>query len=579
MKKLHASKKLGEGSYGVVYLCNDEENKKYAVKRCWKPDIIVGYSCLSEMHFLIELGKEIKHPNIISLINTTFTKPFTEGKRRIKYEKKGDDVLDENLYHIMEVGEVNLMNYTLKDYTIKVYGKKDNDKKDKSLMDLNIDHIARFRHIKLIFIQLLLSLEFLHTRSMFHRDLSATNVILTFDENKNPIAKIIDFGLAGFYNSYDLSELGLVTVNYRAPEITVGSARYDQKVDIWALACVIYETITGKLLFDIKVDKTLKHVDNIIQKYPGNIDIKSLISMIEMGSNKIHKINVKKDKYYDIHSLFVPSYRISDFNATEGSYKDFCECIENMLHIDPNLRWSATKLLSSKFCQSYSSYINNAREMHPPSTRNLYLIRDDTGKIKGKEEDWITIIDITERKWGMNIFFEMFNKRKTLIWYKHATLFHAMALFDIYLSYRWEKVSHIRKEKDAVGKLGITKEMVELYARFCLYMYYKFELKLGDLVNIKEFFFEEREENNNEFSFTDKDIDMFIKFEKEMLTICEYKLYRITILEWFSIHYSDENKTEDYRALEIKTLIKGYSSVKDFNGAISELFEVVLKSI
>jgi serine/threonine protein kinase len=36
---------------------------------------------------------------------------------------------------------------------------------------------------------------------------------------------------------------------YRAPELLVGSKKYDQAIDIWAVGCMIPEMLTGRPLF------------------------------------------------------------------------------------------------------------------------------------------------------------------------------------------------------------------------------------------------------------------------------------------------------------------------------------------
>ena len=40
-----------------------------------------------------------------------------------------------------------------------------------------------------------------------------------------------------------------VTRCYRPPEIFFGDREYTNKVDIWSLACVMYELTTGEVLF------------------------------------------------------------------------------------------------------------------------------------------------------------------------------------------------------------------------------------------------------------------------------------------------------------------------------------------
>ena len=36
---------------------------------------------------------------------------------------------------------------------------------------------------------------------------------------------------------------------YRSPEVLLG-ARYDTSADMWSMACMVFELVTGDLLFD-----------------------------------------------------------------------------------------------------------------------------------------------------------------------------------------------------------------------------------------------------------------------------------------------------------------------------------------
>jgi len=40
------------------------------------------------------------------------------------------------------------------------------------------------------------------------------------------------------------------TASYRAPEILAQIPRFTQKVDLWAVGCILYELVTGETLFD-----------------------------------------------------------------------------------------------------------------------------------------------------------------------------------------------------------------------------------------------------------------------------------------------------------------------------------------
>lgn len=52
------------------------------------------------------------------------------------------------------------------------------------------------------------------------------------------------------------------TLYYRAPELLLGTKRYDSKVDIWALGCIFYFMQTGSLLF--KASNELEQFKSIV---------------------------------------------------------------------------------------------------------------------------------------------------------------------------------------------------------------------------------------------------------------------------------------------------------------------------
>jgi serine/threonine protein kinase len=98
-------------------------------------------------------------------------------------------------------------------------------------------------------------LEAAHEAGVIHRDLKPANVRLTPDGK----VKVLDFGLAKPANeghtgsstdSVLSTEAGrlLGTPTYMAPEQARGKS-IDQRVDIWAFGCVLYECLTAKRAF------------------------------------------------------------------------------------------------------------------------------------------------------------------------------------------------------------------------------------------------------------------------------------------------------------------------------------------
>ncbi|CDW73592.1 map kinase [Stylonychia lemnae] len=93
--------------------------------------------------------------------------------------------------------------------------------------------------IKLYMYQLLKGVQYIHKRGYIHRDLKPENLMLLDDS----LLKITDFGIIKDLNQ---ANQGLFTEYistrwYRAPEIVVRSSKYDTKVDMFAIGCIMAE--------------------------------------------------------------------------------------------------------------------------------------------------------------------------------------------------------------------------------------------------------------------------------------------------------------------------------------------------
>jgi len=97
--------------------------------------------------------------------------------------------------------------------------------------------------------QLARALDYVHTSGVLHRDVKPSNVMLTSDG----VVKLMDFGLA--HSSEWASDITRTlqrplvgTPSYMAPE-QFRSAPLDERIDNYALACLIYELLTGTTPF------------------------------------------------------------------------------------------------------------------------------------------------------------------------------------------------------------------------------------------------------------------------------------------------------------------------------------------
>ncbi|KHN38316.1 Mitogen-activated protein kinase 20 isoform A [Glycine soja] len=201
---------IGKGSYGVVCSAIDSHTgEKVAIKKIH--DIFEHVSDAARILREIKLLRLLRHPDIVEIKHVM----LPPSRRDFK-----------DIYVVFELMESDLHQVI-----------KAND-------DLTKEHYQFFLY------QLLRALKYIHTASVYHRDLKPKNILA----NANCKLKICDFGLARvafndtpttvFWTDY------VATRWYRAPELC-GSfySRYTPAIDIWSIGCIFAEVLIGKPLF------------------------------------------------------------------------------------------------------------------------------------------------------------------------------------------------------------------------------------------------------------------------------------------------------------------------------------------
>jgi hypothetical protein len=92
-----------------------------------------------------------------------------------------------------------------------------------------------------------------HAANIIHRDIKPENVFLC-DVDGGMHVKLLDFGVAAITGgpSATLTQPGMLigTPSYMSPEVVLYDAPADEHADIWAVAAVAYEVLTGAVAFD-----------------------------------------------------------------------------------------------------------------------------------------------------------------------------------------------------------------------------------------------------------------------------------------------------------------------------------------
>nr|XP_019587017.1 PREDICTED: serine/threonine-protein kinase Nek1 isoform X5 [Rhinolophus sinicus] len=238
MEKYVRLQKIGEGSFGKAILVKStEDGKQYVIKE-------INISKMSnkereESRREVAVLANMKHPNIVQY--------------RESFEENG------SLYIVMDYCEGG-------DLFKRINAQKGILFQEDQILDW--------------FVQICLALKHVHDRKILHRDIKSQNIFLT----KNGTVQLGDFGIARVLNStVELARTCIGTPYYLSPEICENKP-YNNKSDIWALGCVLYEMCTLKHAFEAGNMKNL--VLKIISgSFPPvclhySYDLRSLLSQL-----------------------------------------------------------------------------------------------------------------------------------------------------------------------------------------------------------------------------------------------------------------------------------------------------------
>jgi serine/threonine protein kinase/formylglycine-generating enzyme required for sulfatase activity len=200
---------LGQGGMGVVFRATDQQMPGVQVAiKLLKPEFRAQPELLNVLRESVRKVRSLPHPNIASV-----------------YSLDSDGVND---FVIMEL----LQGQTLQ-----------------KLLDGEYARGLPLGLAQTLIADLCSALAYGHDHSVIHSDIKPSNIFVT----PSGRAKLFDFDIArvlrGPVGYFDASQVGAITRAYSSIEMARGE-RPDPRDDVYALACVIYEMLSGAHPFD-----------------------------------------------------------------------------------------------------------------------------------------------------------------------------------------------------------------------------------------------------------------------------------------------------------------------------------------
>ncbi|AOW01902.1 kinase-like domain-containing protein [Yarrowia lipolytica] len=91
--------------------------------------------------------------------------------------------------------------------------------------------------------QVLVALEYSHSKGIMHRDVKPHNIM--YDPRRGKV-RLIDWGLAEFYHSGTYYNVRVASRCYKGPELLYDLQQYDYSLDLWSLGCTLAGIIFRK---------------------------------------------------------------------------------------------------------------------------------------------------------------------------------------------------------------------------------------------------------------------------------------------------------------------------------------------
>ena len=372
-KRYKLIKKIGEGSYGVVYKAEDKNNKNslVAIKQISKMRI-------NSNAYLIEaLQKELYIMRLLS------------DKNSVKLIE--DFETDEKYNLVME----------LCDSDLDIELKKRKSETKHGFNELEVQAIMN--QFNVIFKKM-------QKEHVIHRDLKLKNIMIKYDKSVEIIGfilKLSDFGFSKVMNEGDITGTNLGSPATKAPEIMKGS-EYNAKADLWSIGVIMYQLFFDQLPFPARTARELKEAifrARGVRLPIGKEDSMTQIcfDLIDQLLQKDPKKRIEFDTYFN-HKFFSEEhkkYLIERIKNNEKNNKIVYKEIDDENVIKEEKSDDSSK--ESKSSSSKNSDKNNKKEFIKKDNQ-INILNLNNNKNIDFEKRFIKIILIKEHKIGYKLY-------------------------------------------------------------------------------------------------------------------------------------------------------------------------------
>jgi serine/threonine-protein kinase len=206
-------RELGAGGMATVYLADDLKHNRQVAVKVLHPELAAAVGP-ARFGREIEIAAKLTHPHILMLIDSGEADGF--------------------LFYVMPyVAGESLRDRLMRDGALPVA----------EAVRL-LDQVAS-------------ALTYAHGQGVIHRDIKPENILLAHDQ-----AVVADFGIARAVEvagGEKLTGTGIAigTPAYMSPEQAFGQADVDGRTDVYALGCVLFEMVAGRLPFEAATPQAL----------------------------------------------------------------------------------------------------------------------------------------------------------------------------------------------------------------------------------------------------------------------------------------------------------------------------------